>query len=46
MTRDKKLVGFQRMTFKCKKCEKQISVETDYVTSVSATKKLHKCKIR
>ena len=40
----KKLTGFQRTVFTCAKCKKQISVETDYVTSVSAAEKLHKCK--
>lgn len=41
---DKKLTGFQRTAFKCTKCEHQVSVETDYITSVSAAEKLHKCK--
>ena len=41
---DKKLTGFQRTAFLCAKCQQQISVETDYITSVSAAEKLHKCK--
>ena len=40
----KKLAGFQRTTFTCNKCKRQITVETDYVTSASAVEKLHTCK--
>lgn len=38
-----KLTGFQRTAFKCAKCEQQVSVETDYVSTDDAVKKLHRC---
>ena len=37
------LTGFQKVTYICEKCGRQVIVETDYL-SPAALKSLHKCK--